>query len=133
METRKPLNHIPGYEASSKGNIRNSETGYILNPTYRNDGYRQVTIRVDGVRKSFYVHRLVWEAFNGDLHKHEIVVHDNCLSDDDRLENLTAMTKVWDTSLALRGPSVVSTASSRSQGGTHTVSKEEHRRLINDI
>lgn len=96
VETWKPLNHIPGYEASSKGNIRNSETGYILNPTYRNDGYRQVTIRVDGVRKSFYVHRLVWEAFNGDLHKHEIVVHDNCLSDDDRLENLTAMTKVWE-------------------------------------
>jgi len=70
---------LPGfsrYEILETGVVRYRDTGKIC-PNYDDgkNGYRKIKIYPDGCskRKSFWVNRLVWEAFWGPIpYKHEI-------------------------------------------------------------
>lgn len=55
-----PIPSAPGFEASTRGRIRNTATGCTLTGALTDRGYRKVTIR----GKRLYVHRLVCEAFH---------------------------------------------------------------------
>ena len=81
------------YEISSVGRVRNSKTGKLISPCYRNK-YVNYVLTVKYSQKSFRAHRLVVSAFiKNDLAANEVVHH----IDDDRfnnsVENLAVMTR----------------------------------------
>lgn len=55
------------YQAGNDGRIKSLKchTERILKPSITKSGYLQVALRKNNTTKSYYVHRLVWEAFNG--------------------------------------------------------------------
>jgi hypothetical protein len=76
------------YHADEQGNIYNDE-GYMLKLYTRNDGYKTFTrYDVDGWKKEYYVHRFVWEYFNGDIPNELQLDHINHDRGDNRLDNL---------------------------------------------
>ena len=76
----KPIPHLPAYEASDKGRIRNTKTGTIRKPLICRKYYKRLSIG----GKSHLVHRLVMAAHLGrELTGAEQVRH----LDDDGLNN----------------------------------------------
>ena len=71
------LDDYPNYEIFANGKIirtdKISKNGKALKrkelfPTKAKNGYRTVRLyNKDGVMKQFYLHRLIWEAFNGEI------------------------------------------------------------------
>ena len=88
---------IPGYfelyDASNFGRIRSLKFGKvkILKPFGKKD-YLRIELNKDGKRKRYSVHRLVWEAFNGEIPKDMQVNHINEIKTDNSLWNLNLMT-----------------------------------------
>ena len=70
---------IPGtsglYSVSSLGRVQGPRR--MLRPDVRKDGYSVVTMKVDGKRLRRYVHRLVAEAFVGDIPPNAEVCHND--------------------------------------------------------
>lgn len=71
------LEEYPHYEIYEDGEIirieKLSKNGKalqrrIITPTRAKNGYRTVRLyNKDGIMKQFYLHRLIWEAFNGEI------------------------------------------------------------------
>jgi hypothetical protein len=80
------------HEVSSLGNIRNKRTKYVFGEWLNDDGYRMVTIRLNGAVRAWTVHRLVCEAFIGPMPKDYCVDHINAIRNDNRLSNLRYIT-----------------------------------------
>ena len=55
-------------------------------------GYYQVQLCKNSIGKNYFVHRLVWLAFNGSIPENTQVNHINEIKSDNRLENLNLMT-----------------------------------------
>lgn len=53
-----------------------------------NHGYIRITYCVDGIAKSTNAHRIIWEAFNGEIPEDMQIDHINGIRDDNRLQNL---------------------------------------------
>ena len=51
------------YIISDEGIIKNIATDRVINPWLNNNGYRYVTLNLEGTRKNYRVHRLVAEKF----------------------------------------------------------------------
>lgn len=89
---------IPGYEklyqASNWGRIRSLKYGKvkILKLFKRKDGYLHVRLCKDGKGKMFYIHRLVWITFNGEIPEEYEVNHINEDKTDCSLDNLNLLT-----------------------------------------
>ena len=80
------------YYAKLNGAIYN-ELGYELNPYKHSDGYRQFKAYSDGgCTTPHYVHRFVWEWFNGPIPEGYQINHINENKEDNRLENLELVT-----------------------------------------
>jgi len=88
---------IPGYfglyDASNFGRIRSLKFGKvkILKPFGKKD-YLRIELNKDGKRKRYSVHRLVYEAFNGEIPEGMQVNHINEIKTDNSLWNLNLMT-----------------------------------------
>ena len=89
------------YQASNFGRVKSLERidalGHrlkekILNPQINSCGYYRLTFCKQSIVKRYYVHRLVWEAFNGTIPENMQVNHINEIKIDNRLENLNLMT-----------------------------------------
>jgi len=81
----------PDYDASSHGRLRRRDTGRILLPVLRSDGYTQYAPRKEGKTCPEYAHRLVLRTFAGEPPKDmrcPNVNHLNNRRDDNRLCNL---------------------------------------------
>ena len=105
-EVWKPIPDYEGlYEASSEGRIRsvNREVagkagsvrilkGKVLKPAMTRDDYLQVQLCKGGEVKKFYVHRLVWMAFNGEIPDGYEVNHINEDKTNNKLENINLLT-----------------------------------------
>ena len=78
---------IPGYEKlyqiSNFGNIKNIKTGRILRPFKDKDGYLQVDLFKNGIKKRAVVHRLVAQSFIPNLTNLPQVNH----KDEDKTNN----------------------------------------------
>lgn len=84
----KSLNSL--FSITKEGKIKNNKTNKILTPSLRKNGYVEVNIRINGIKKVFEVHRLLAETFvvneNPDLYTE--VDHINRIKSDNRIENL---------------------------------------------
>ena len=84
------------YRVSNLGRVKSLKRSYrlkekILKPLI-NKGYYQVELCKNSKVRFYYVHRLVWEAFNGSIPENMQVNHLNEIKTDNRLENLNLMT-----------------------------------------
>lgn len=93
---------IDDIEVSDLGRVRRISTGQILSTCLRANGYIQVTLWDRGIRRTKYVQKLVWEAFNGPLEPSQNIAHLNGDRTDNRLSNLfleshsDSMRRAWD-------------------------------------
>jgi len=93
---------IDDIEVSDLGRVRRISTGQILSTCLRSNGYIQVTLWDRGIRRTKYVQKLVWEAFNGPLEPSQNIAHLNGDLTDNRLSNLfleshsDSMRRAWD-------------------------------------
>jgi len=98
------LEEFPNYEIYEDGRIirteKLSKTDKALKrrelfPTKAKNGYRTVRLyNKDGVMKQFYLHRLIWEAFNGVIPKGLEVCHEDCNRENNMLSNLRLLTHI---------------------------------------
>lgn len=93
---------VDDIEVSNLGRVRRISTGRILAPYRRANGHVQVTLWDQGIRRTKYVPKLVWEAFNGPLEPLQRIAHMNGDLADNRLSNLfleshsDSMKRAWD-------------------------------------
>ena len=92
---------IPNYEGiyqvSNIGRVKSLKRPHglkekILKPQMLNNGYYRVHLHKQSIRKNYYIHRLVFEAFNGQIPENMQVNHINEIKTDNRLSNLNLMT-----------------------------------------
>lgn len=119
------------YEASNYGRIRSLDRrvrsgnrfntniysavkkGKILKQVDVGFGYLQVCLRKNNKNHSLYVHRLVWEAFNGPIPEGMQVNHINEIKSDNRLDNLNLMTAVQNSNWGTRNKRITETKSQK--------------------
>ena len=119
------------YEASNYGRIRSLDRrvrsgnrfntnidsavkkGKILKQVDVGFGYLQVCLRKNNKNHSLYVHRLVWEAFNGLIPEGMQVNHINEIKSDNRLDNLNLMTAVQNSNWGTRNKRITETKSQK--------------------
>lgn len=93
---------VDDIEVSDLGRVRRISTGQILASYRRPNGYVQITLWDRGIRRTKYVQKMVWEAFNGHLEPSQRVAHMNGDRTDNRLSNLfleshsDSMKRAWD-------------------------------------
>lgn len=93
MATFIPLREYPGYLACSDGYLINTETGYILRGNKKRTGYREVSLTGrNGRRKSVLLHRLLAEAFCGEILPGMEVNHIDGNKDNNSADNLELIT-----------------------------------------
>jgi len=64
-----------------------------LSPFKLKNGYLVIRISLCGRAQSFYMHRIVWEFFNGPIPKGFIIHHKNSIRNDNRISNLDLLTQ----------------------------------------
>ena len=90
---------IPNYEGLYQiSNLGRVKSFYglkekILKPGILNNGYYRVILCKQSIKKTYLVHRLVWETFNGTIPEGLQVNHLNEVKTDNRLSNLNLMTQ----------------------------------------
>lgn len=89
MDKYLPIPFNKTYFACSNGKIYNKR-GKEIGLTNRKSGYKTVNIRHrdNNQRITFYIHRLIWETFNGSIPEGMEIDHINTNRSDNRLENL---------------------------------------------
>ena len=92
---------VPGYEGlyqvSDKGRVRSlhykhSNSTRILKSSIHTLGYQRLALVKDGSVKFYYVHSLVWEAFNGPVPEGMQINHNDEVKTNNNLENLSLVT-----------------------------------------
>ncbi|WP_311431800.1 HNH endonuclease [Facklamia hominis] len=92
-EIWKPiLGYENRYKISNNGNIVNAN-GRPLKQFNDKDGYKLTSLYKDGKSKSFRVHKLVYEAFNGRVPSGKEINHLNFNRGDNRLVNLDLLSR----------------------------------------
>ena len=104
-EIWKDIKDYPNYMVSNLGRVKSLgrwvnyknkgkrlKEEKIMNPSVDKDGYQRVGLWKNRKVKYLRVHRLVYEAFVGDIPKGTQVNHINEIKSDNRLENLNLMT-----------------------------------------
>ena len=101
IEIWKDIPNYEGYQVSNLGRVKSLERidalgrrvkEKILKPLITRNGYYLIGLYKNSIQKFYYVHRLVWEAFNDQIPEGLQVNHINEVKTDNRLENLNLMT-----------------------------------------
>lgn len=89
----KPIKGFPDYSVSKCGRVYKWNTNTLMTPNHKEDGYVHIALRVDGVRKFLLLHRVVYEAWNGEIPDGFVVDHDDNNRANCHADNLVAMTQ----------------------------------------
>ena len=82
------------YYGSKCGRFIHIRRGVINIGHKNNDGYLMCMIRAEGGKqKSYYVHRFIWECYNGLIPEGMEIDRINDIQDDNRLQNLQLVTR----------------------------------------
>lgn len=86
------------YEANNKGEVRSlnwrgSSSPRIMCPQNNGHNYLFVGLRNGDKKQQFYVHRIVWESFNGKIPENYEINHKDCNSLNNSLENVEIVTR----------------------------------------
>lgn len=75
-EVFKPIGE---YEVSNKGKFKHKNGFLTSGSKLRGTKYKKALIKLPGdyKRKTYYIHVLVWRAFNGPIEKGKVVMHDD--------------------------------------------------------
>ena len=101
IEIWKDIPNYEGYQVSNLGRVKSLERldarGHkrkekLLKPLISSIGYYLVGLCKNSKVRFYLVHRLVWEAFNGQIPENMQVNHINEIKSDNRLKNLNLMT-----------------------------------------
>ena len=106
-EIWKDIPNYEGYQISNLGRVKSLKRTYrikekILKTAIIRNGYYIVSLCKNSKVRHYYVHRLVWEAFNGQIPENMQVNHINEIKTDNRLENLNLMTPKENTNWGTR-------------------------------
>lgn len=82
-----------GYSATVMGEVIGTRFGRPLKLSKLKCGYLKFDMYVGGVQKNMYVHRFVWEYFNGPIPEGMQVDHVNNIRTDNRLSNLQLLSQ----------------------------------------
>lgn len=74
------------YMISNLGRAKNAKTDKLLQGKITNSGYREYCLTIDGKKRSYRAHKLVWEVWVGT--EQDVINHINGNKLDNRLENL---------------------------------------------
>lgn len=86
-ETYKDIQGYEGkYQISNLGNVYSLITNKILKPRLTLDGYYQVDLCKDGVKRHLYIHRLVAQSFLDNPKNYKIVNH----KDENSMNNIVS-------------------------------------------
>lgn len=100
-EEWKDIPEFEGYQVSNLGRIKSLERinvlgrrvkEKILKPLISRNGYYLIGLYKNSIQKFYYVHRLVWIAFNGQIPEGYEINHLNEVKSNNRLENLNLVT-----------------------------------------
>lgn len=92
---------IPGwegkYQASTSGRVKslfyhNTNEEHIMCPSDNGGGYLSLSLYRNNKQHSYYVHRIVWETFNGPIPNGFEINHINEDTHDNRLFSLSLLT-----------------------------------------
>lgn len=116
-EEWKPIKNYEGlYDVSNFGHVRSLNFKHtnkikIMALKYTYNGYLRINLRKNKIQKSFLVHRLVYETFNGEIPKDMQVNHINEIKTDNSVWNLNLMTPKentnWGTGIERRSDTVL--------------------------
>lgn len=81
------------YEVSNNGDIRNSRRKRLLKLQTTWRGYKRICLFIKGIKRYFYVHRLVMDSFSPSNNTSLQVNHKNGIKTDNRLSNLEWVTQ----------------------------------------
>lgn len=87
------------YMISNLGRVKNALTDKILKGKITESGYREYYLRINGEKKSYRCHKIVWETWVGDEQK--VINHINGNKLDNRLINLENITNQENTMKAI--------------------------------
>ena len=81
------------YAADKEGNIINIKNRKLIKGNKLTNGYLNCSVRgIKGGYKSCFVHRFVWECFNGIITDGKVIDHKNNNIEDNSLDNLQLVT-----------------------------------------
>ncbi|CAL6075154.1 Conserved_hypothetical protein [Hexamita inflata] len=63
IEEYRDISEYPNYEVSNLGQVRNKTTGRILKQNDRGTGYLAVSLYLNKIMKTYYIHQLVSKTF----------------------------------------------------------------------
>lgn len=114
-EVWRPLAGWP-YEVSNLGKVRSIRTGTVLRPSTSHNGYLHVRFFVGKRQASFRVHRLVAQAWLGDVRRPLEVNHKDGVKSNNAVDNLEIVTKAQNEAHAV----LVGLKATGARHGVHT-------------
>lgn len=95
MSNALPIKDFPGYYVTDSGDVYsrktyNNQNGRIrkLKPSITQNGYLRICLQNKGIKKLFFVHRLVADVFMPNLSGHTEINHKNGVKSDNSVRNL---------------------------------------------
>lgn len=88
----KQIKDIPKLEINEEGEVRNIRTKKIRTQYYTPTGYAQIRVKENYKEKYYYVHRLVYQTFNGEIPSDKEINHIDGNPKNNSLNNLEIIT-----------------------------------------
>ena len=95
------------YKISNYGKVKAIRSNRICFGSYDKDGYRQLALSKNGVKKWFKVHRLVAGAFIANTDKFSDVNHKDEVKTNNHIENLEWCARAYNNQYGSRGKPVI--------------------------
>lgn len=88
QDKMREIKNYNNYLISNDGKIYNKTRGRVLKHCKNANGNYYVSLVADGKKRNFYIHRLVYEAYCGDIPSKKKVIHDDGDKTNHNIKNL---------------------------------------------